>query len=221
MRLQPFNETDGYRVWLSDDELQSLIDEVEGPGQRVGTKLGARAGLRREEASLSRPVDTVQGPGGHWLRVWENQSKRDVYRETPIPQRLAIEIETLADLNDIDPDETVVNVTPKTLNRWVQRAAERRHGATGDDGWLEVSYHDLRRTWGTRLLEQGVLPTVVMSWGGWKDWETFRKHYLGEFSPEAMKRERGKVEFLGGESVDTGDSQNHLIPVGRTLRQQS
>jgi len=28
--------------------------------------------------------------------------------------------------------------------------------------------------------------------------ETFRDHYLAEFSPEALRRERGKVGWLGG-----------------------
>jgi hypothetical protein len=48
------------------------------------------------------------------------------------------------------------------------------------------------------LLEQGVLPSVVMAFGGWDDWETFRRHYLGEFSPEAIRRECAKIDFLGG-----------------------
>lgn len=76
--------------------------------------------------------------------------------------------------------------------------------------------HDLRRTWGTALLEQGVLPSVVMAWGGWRDWDTFRRHYLGEFSPEAIKQERSKVGFLKGSPTD---SQLGVTPVGSIFRQ--
>jgi len=47
-----------------------------------------------------------------------------------------------------------------------------------------------------------VLPSVVMEWGGWEDWETFRNHYLAECSPEALRRERGKLSWLGGEPAD-------------------
>lgn len=54
------------------------------------------------------------------------------------------------------------------------------------------------------LLEDGVLPSVVLSWDGWEDWETFRDHYLGEFSPEAIKRERVKVSFIDGRGLETG-----------------
>ena len=84
------------------------------------------------------------------------------------------------------------------IYRWVRKAAGSLHAKTGDDGREHVDVHDLRRTWGTALLEQGVLPSVAMARGGWRNWDTFREHYLGEFSPEAIKRERKKVDFLGG-----------------------
>jgi integrase len=96
------------------------------------------------------------------------------------------------------PDEPLVDRDPSTVYTWVQHAAERCHAETGDDGWLFVGPHDLRRSWGVRLLEAGVLPSVVMEWGGWEDWQTFRDHYLAEFSPEALRRERGKVGWLSG-----------------------
>jgi len=39
-----------------------------------------------------------------------------------------------------------------------------------------------------------------MAWG-WEDWQTFRDHYLGEFSPEAIRRERQKVDYLADRTV--------------------
>jgi len=227
MRLQPHDKDDGCKVWLSDNETQMLIEELgnadrRATEKRMAGKLGARAGLRRDEASKTRSIDNVQPDVGPTLWVGENQAKRDKYRETPIPDRLSAEIEAYADAAGRDPDEPVIDATGKTLNRWVQRDAERLYAETGDEGWLELSYHDLRRTWGTRLLEHGVLPTVVMSWGGWTDWNTFREAYLGEFSPEAMKRERGKVGFLATitRDVKPGNPQNHLVPIGSGHRQR-
>jgi len=38
----------------------------------------------------------------------------------------------------------------------------------------------------------------MMDWGGWEDWEPFRRSYLGEFSPRATPRERGTVELFDG-----------------------
>jgi integrase len=100
-----------------------------------------------------------------------------------------------------EPDAPLVSVDPSTIYDWVQRAAQRARAATGDEGWQFVGPHDLRRSWGVRLLEAGVLPSVVQEWGGWKDWETFRNHYLAEFSPEALRRERQKVSWLAEASV--------------------
>ena len=50
-----------------------------------------------------------------------------------------------------------------------------------------------------------------MGHGGWEDWETFREHYLGEFSPAALARGRRKVEWLTGDTLQTDDiSSEHL-----------
>jgi len=89
----------------------------------------------------------------------------------------------------------------------VARARDRCRAATGEEGWRFVGPHDLRRSWGVRLLEAGVLPSVVMELGGWEDWQTFRDHYLAEFSPEALRRERQKVSWLGGGRGDVDDAQ--------------
>jgi integrase len=218
MRLQAYDSRDGYRVWLDDRELQNLIETMDDQGgtfRRLAGRLGGQAGLRREEASLSRPVDVAESMGETHLRVWEDAAKRDKYRETPIPSDLAQQIKMVPEFHDdIAQDDPVLDASAKTLNRWVKRAAEQRHAETGDEGWLYLTFHDLRRTWGTRLLEQGVLPAVVMSWGGWEDWETFREHYLGEFSPHALQRERAKVEWLDGTGdVDVTDPESHLTPV--------
>lgn len=92
------------------------------------------------------------------------------------------------------------DVEPNSIYRWVKRAGERRYAATGDEGWTYLDVHDLRRTWGGHLLwDCGVLPAVVISWGGWDDWETFRNHYLGEMSPAAAEREREKFSFVSGD----------------------
>jgi len=35
-----------------------------------------------------------------------------------------------------------------------------------------------------------------MEWGGWQNWETFREHYLGAFSPEMEQKQIEKVAWL-------------------------
>ena len=212
--MKNYPEKDGKRVWLSDDEVEQLIHtQPNGTVERIGKKLAAQAGLRRKAVTRVTPNDVVESERGtHYIRIWEEDSKTGKYRETPIPEDLYTRIDSAVDLLDIEPEEQIVDVTPKTLYRWVQRSTETLYEETGDEGWQYVDVHDLRRTWGTRLLEQGVLPSVVMSWGGWDDWSTFREHYLGEFSPEVLEREREKVDFLAQGDPIKSDSTSHTLP---------
>jgi len=211
VRQKPFKKRDGYRVWLSDEETHSLIETI---GDRGGTshiitaRLGVHCGLRREEAANVRAVDIATDLGQPNLRVPEDSAKLGKYRETPIPRDLADRIKMVPEYrDDLAIDDPILDVTGKTLNRRIKRACEELYAKTKDDGWLNVSYHDLRRTWGTRLLEAGVLPSVVMVQGGWESWPTFRKHYLGEFSPHALNHERQKVPWLSDGRRGEWDSQ--------------
>ena len=219
MGLKDYSERDGKRVWLGADELQAFINEAQSPQQRVAFLLAGRCGLRRSELVQVRPADFVSGPTGHHVRVWEDYSKGEKYREPPVPDELKNIVDTLA--FGMEADEPIVGVTGTTVYRWVRRAAERRQAETGDEGWSFVDVHDLRRTWGTNLLEQGVLPSVVMDWGGWEDWDTFREHYLGEFSPEAIKREREKVDFLEGDGNSGSVGTSSVVQSGKYARNHS
>jgi integrase len=168
----------------------------------------ARCGLRRREVVDVTPADLVSTEHGHVVRIWHGKGEK--YREVPAPDELT----TLALGMGNAPDESLVSVADSTLYDWVARARERVHTQTNDDGWLYVGPHDLRRSWGVRLLEAGVLPSVVMEWGGWEDWQTFRDHYLAEFSPEALRRERGKVGWLGGRE-DSDEMSYAAVPSSR------
>jgi len=192
MRLKDYDERDGKRVWLSERELQLLIEHVDENHveAEAALLLAGRAGLRRTEIVNVTPADVVRTDHGQVVRVWEG--KGDKYRETPAPDRLTDLLLGMAK----EPDEPIVDCDASTVYDYVKRARERCHSETDDEGWSYVGPHDLRRSWGVRLLESGVMPSVVQEWGGWTDWETFRDHYLAEFSPEALRRERGKVAWL-------------------------
>ncbi|MDB2283489.1 site-specific integrase [Halorubrum ezzemoulense] len=177
-------------------------------------RLGVQAGLRREEIASVTSNDFTHAPDG-FLRVWNDYAKRGKYRETPIPKELASSVRTLS--YERDPDEPIVDVEPNSIYRWVKRAGERRYAATGDEGWTFLDVHDLRRTWGGHLLwDCGVLPAVVMSWGGWEDWPTFRDSYLGEMSPATAERERGKISYVSGGRGGESDSGPVFRPTVET-----
>jgi integrase len=218
VRLKDYAERDGKRVWLSERELQLLADQMsDDREQSVAFNLMARCGLRRKEAAGEKggrdgitPSDIVPTDHGHVVRIWHG--KGDKYREVPAPDELT----TLVLGIGRQPDEELISVANSTLWDWVNQAALACQAETDDGGWQYVGPHDLRRSWGVRMLESGVLPSVVMEWGGWEDWRTFRDHYLSEFSPEALRRERGKVSWLGGrEEADTGAGYSAVNPRGR------
>ena len=197
MRLSDYDGKDGKQVWLTNDEVNDLLDEAESAEQWRAFMLGARCGLRRSEITSVTVADFLNAPDG-FVRVWGDYAKRDKYREAPVPNALQSTIQNSLQY-EIEADQPIVDVDGSTVYRWVRRAAERRQAATGDRGWSYLDVHDLRRTWGGQLLwNHGLLASSVMAMGGWEDWPTFRDHYLGEMSPEAMKRERNKIGWMGG-----------------------
>ncbi|MFP9193398.1 hypothetical protein ACLI4Q_17395 [Natrialbaceae archaeon A-CW1-1] len=82
------------------------------------------------------------------------------------------------------------------MNVWLSQTTGELHQATGDDGWLYLGMHDLRRTWATSLASNDVDPLLVIDWGGWNELGRFLEHYRGTHSPEDQQRARGKVTWL-------------------------
>jgi integrase len=222
MRLKDYDSREGKRVWLSEKEVQHLISNVDTDHTEAefAVRLMARSGLRRKEVTGDsdrhgiRFVDLVENETGDVVRVWNGKGEK--YRETPAPDGLRREARIYRQSVGRDQDDEVVDADASTLYDWVQRARERCLAENRDEGWQYVGPHDLRRSWGVRLLESGVMPSVVMEWGGWEDWETFRDHYLAEFSPEALRRERGKVSWLGGSPEESAEGYSAVKPRGRS-----
>ncbi|WP_121822856.1 tyrosine-type recombinase/integrase [Halostella salina] len=194
MKMENYDSREGKKVWLTEQQVEEFLGDADGTQQRIALGLGARCGLRVGEIVDVTPADVVETPAGARVRVWEG--KGDKYRETPVPQSLASTIEAYADVRDAAADVPLVDKSTRTVERWVNRTAERRYAATSDVGWNNLGPHDLRRTWGTLLVEHDVEPGLVMEWGGWSDWDTFREHYLGAYSLDAERRQMEKVPWL-------------------------
>ena len=189
MRLEDAGS--GMRVWLTNDESEQLTGQFEESlKDRLAIRLMLDGGLRTKEVLLAKPKDVREmdaDSSGKKLRVWEG--KGDKYRETYVPEDLAREIRLYANAREMDDDELVVDYSRHTLRRRVMHAAENLAETTGDDGWQHVRPHDCRRSWATQLVEKGVQPTIIMSLGGWDDWQTFRDHYLSKATDETVARE--------------------------------
>jgi len=198
MRMKDYAERDGKRVWLDEEEIGMLLENFRDTPQEVAasTLLG-RCGLRRQEVTQVTPADLVSTGHGRIVRVWEG--KRSKYREVFAPDQL---VDIVLGMQ-LDADDPIVDVDTRTVYSWVARAAKKCHEMNGDVGWLSVGPHDLRRSFGVRLLESGVSPAVVMDQMGIDNYGVFKAHYLSEFSSSALRKERGKVSWLGGTPVET------------------
>jgi len=194
MRLEDYDSKDGKKVWLDRAEVEQLLATAGSTEKTIAFQLAARCGLRRHEVVDVTPPDVVQTDLGPRVRVWDG--KGDKHREVPVPGELHTTIDVFGEQRADSADTALVDKSERTVERWVSRAGEELYAETGDVGWTYVGPHDLRRTWGTLLVETGVEPGMIMTWGGWEDWDTFREHYLGAYSPEMERRQAALVPWL-------------------------
>lgn len=174
---------DGYRCWLSPTEQDRLTDYYHtDPQERLAIEL-MLDGLRSEEVPRVATRDFRRLDGdeeAYKLRVREGKTG---WRECPVSNEthnLAQSLKSGAGLTKEDP---LVDVSPRTIQRWVSNAAKDIAEQTGNDDWMHVSAHDCRRTWATTTYYSLSAPyalEVILQWGGWADGDTFRNNYLGK-----------------------------------------
>lgn len=185
MKKEPFEEEDGYRVWLSTNEQQELIGKYEEePQKQLAIELmldGLRSDeVRRVSTSNIRKMDTDDE--GYMLVVEEGKTG---YRECPISQDTVQKCRMIKNVRGVSKDEPLVDVSKRTIQRYVTRAADSLSDEQSD--WKHVTAHDLRRTWATHTywrLSGSRAKDVIMCWGGWSDVQTFSSNYLGAIPDE-------------------------------------
>ena len=188
MNVVDHPDHDGKKVWLSDDEVEQLLDVPDDPERTIAFELGVRCGLRSAEI-LDVTADHIhETDAGDVLEVPEG--KGDKYRETPLPPTVKRGIKMSGG------DRVISVTTTQSLRNWIQDARETLMERTDDDRWRFVSMHDLRRTWASGLASSEVDPLILCQWGGWSDLDTFLEHYNGKYKPEEQERERNKVDWL-------------------------
>lgn len=199
MRLES-NRDGTAKVFLSQREYDALLDFIDDDQLALVVRLGAEAGLRHAETAavthdaLSESmVDLSELPGrqdhdnysdrvmSHWLSVYgkdtsgerEDGKRRDVL----IAETLARDIEFEVHKRDLDGDDEVIGVTPRSIRRWVSELGDDMAAHTGTDDWQQLSTHDLRRYFATTMLQvHGMNPEVLMEVGGWDSYEALRPY---------------------------------------------
>jgi len=125
--MEDHENSDGRKVWLTEEEVDEFLAEAETTEQKIAFGLGARCGLRAHEITAVTPRDLTETPAGQFVRV--ERGKGGKYRETPVPDGLATKMETMAELREEDDATPLVDVSTRTVERWVDRSGQRARGA--------------------------------------------------------------------------------------------
>lgn len=168
MRLEATGKPDQYKVWLRDDALKELRRAAGGHRDDLIVQLGGYVGLRAFGIPQVTQSHVKRTPDGDHFRLRVPEGKdttgsggkpRDAY----LPNDVEGEIHCYVTSGEIGRDEPIVDLSGTGVRAAVKRTAERAADATGDDDFLHVSSHDLRRRFAQRLLvDKQVNPRVVM-----------------------------------------------------------
>lgn len=216
MRVRSDDGSGGARVWLDRSEVDFLLDNADfgeqsgfvdvGGGQtvfvddaedlrRFALGLGVRCGLRAEEVVSVTSEDVVEADAGQRIRVDGDAGDR----LTPIPSWMASSVDRYSTGADAPEDSPILEVGIDTIENWIREAAERCRIQSEEDGWRHVDSRDLRRTWARLLVDSGVDPALVLEWGGWTDWRSFRETCYGSCPPEVERTEAKKAPWMDEE----------------------
>lgn len=183
MQVEPMPTKDGYRCWLSEVEEETLLEQFSEDLEKQLVIELCLDGLRSEEVPRISKEDFRQldcDEEAYKLRVWESKTG---FRECPVSVETKRTAQALANAKGLNNGEPIVNVSERTVQRWVSNAADDlANRPDQSDEWTYVTAHDLRRTWATRTyysLSGSRAKQVVMNWGGWTDEQTFAENYLG------------------------------------------
>lgn len=180
MQTRPYDSRDGNRVWLNQEDQETLLNQVdEQPKRQIAFSLGLH-GLRTDEIIKvqEQHIRTI-ADDTHSLIVPDGKTGK---REVPIDTELAKSIRMTKNVAGLLEHEPIVGVSKRTLRNWI---SDYRDPLDCED----LGMHDLRRTWATdtfySLAFEGIpiAEELTMAWGGWAmtatGRETFRENYLG------------------------------------------
>lgn len=191
-----------HHCWLTADEQSELENHVKAEWEmrdRLIISLGINSGLRSFEIPQIRPMDlsretTDDGDVVPFVRVPRGKDTKDgrgKERETICPDISLFE--AVADAQGLDDDEPFVDVSARWVQQIISDVTDSLADETGNENWEKVSSHDLRRSWGHDLLvRENVNGRILMSMGGWNDYETMDS-YLTRTTVDEAAEEMAEV----------------------------
>lgn len=187
MRLKQLENQ--WRCYLNPTDYKRIRACAESRRAHIAIRLGGECGLRVSETAAAKPGDirdSTSGVDARFLGVFgkDTLGKREdgKFRDVFLPDALYNEIVDHAEENGIGPDDEIIQVTKRTTQEYIKRAAKtaaRRHDV---DEYERVSSHDLRAYFATHhLIRLEMPPEVVMAVGGWKSYENMEPYLNAQF----------------------------------------
>lgn len=183
----------GYKVWLTDAEVEELRRSAASRRDDLIIQLGAFVGLRAFEVPQVKPKHVSRaGDGDHYrLRVPKGKDTKHgdgEPRDAYLPSDVERDLYQFAGDRDLKNDVPYVDLSTGGVRAVVRRTAEATADRTGDKDFRDVSSHDLRRRFAQRLLvDEGMNPRVVMSVGGWSSFQAIEP-YLNAPSEDVVNQ---------------------------------
>ncbi|WP_436924914.1 tyrosine-type recombinase/integrase [Halosimplex amylolyticum] len=178
------NKDGSWNVWLSREEYRALPRAAESFEREVAIRLMGDCGLRAHEVLDVKPRHISRmSDGRHYeLEVVGGKDTTGEYdqgkhRETWLPIEVESLINRYIQSEGINRGEPLVDITKRTVQNWVEWAAEEAAKEMEDPDFERVSSHDLRRAWANHLLvEENVSPRIVMALGGWSSYDAIEPY---------------------------------------------
>lgn len=178
------NRDGTYNVWMSREEYQEIPRSADGYAEEVALRLMGDCGLRVGEVLDVEPRHISRmSDGRHYeLEVVGGKDTTGEYaegkqRETWLPRAVETTINRYVQEQSLASTDPLVDRGKRTVQYWVEEAADTAADETGDEDYRRVSSHDLRRCWANHLLvEEGVSPRIVMSLGGWSSYDAIEPY---------------------------------------------
>jgi integrase len=190
----------GFKVWLTDDEIEQLRRAAGSRRDDLIIQLGAFVGLRAFEIPQVTPGHVRRaGDGDHYrLRVprgKDTKTGEGAPRNAYLPADVERDLYQYQRDEQLDDDDPYVDLTAGGVRAVVRRTADAAAERTGDDDFADVSSHDLRRRFAQRLLvDHGMNPRVVMEVGGWSSFGAIEP-YLNAPTEEVVNAAFAEVDL--------------------------
>lgn len=172
-------------MWLSSEECEQLAQEAgkQDWKREIAIQLMTECGLRSDEVPKVTLGDIRYSEEGDcWLFQVEGKNTdggdpklRDAY----MPEDVERNVSKYARERGLEDTDPLVDVSPSSVRRWVREAAESVAEGTDNDRWLNISSHDLRRSWATWHLverEDPVDVRTMMAIGGWSSYSAIEPY---------------------------------------------